>query len=162
VSCEVSTVEILKGMTPLAKSLVLSFSIGTSTKHIATSNAMMRTVASIAPASGLLGGSDADDAMVDSWLSFVWSSIDLPLYAWRKHPTGSLTIKFDATLHKVETHLMERTYIVGRSMTLADISLAVSLQCAGKTPEDGSNLSRWYQTILHQPFFAETLALSLP
>lgn len=116
----------------------------------------MRAVAAMAPASALLGSSDLDDAVVDGWLSFVWSSIDLPLQVLASG-TANAAIKrdFTAALAKVEAYLQYRTYMVGHGISLADISLAISLREAGDLypkPKEGevSNLFRWYSTVLEQ------------
>jgi hypothetical protein len=116
---------------------------------------MMRTVAAVAPASGLLGKNDLEDAMVDGWLSFVWSSIDLPMQVLADKDNKAIQKDVDAALAKLEAHLTFQTYMVGHSITLADISLAVSLTSAPPTEgeESSSNLFRWYQTITNQAFF---------
>lgn len=105
---------------------------------------MMRLIASCAPASNLLGTSDFENALVDGWLSFIWASIDLPLDA-------NLKKDLQQALAKLEAHLTYNTYLVGHHISVADISLAVSLQCAGETqqPTEDSNLARWYSTIVN-------------
>uniref|UniRef100_A0A7S1VG72 asparagine--tRNA ligase n=1 Tax=Grammatophora oceanica TaxID=210454 RepID=A0A7S1VG72_9STRA len=106
------------------------------------------------PRSGLLGNTPVDQAHVDGWMSFVWSSIELPLEA--KGP-------IDTAIATLEKHLTERTYVVGEDATCADISLAASLYKAAqegiwKGAEDGSNLARWYDTITNLPFFQTAVA----
>jgi hypothetical protein len=105
---------------------------------------MMRLIASCAPASSLLGTSDLENALVDGWLSFIWASIDLPLDA-------DLKKDLQQAMAKVEAHLTYNTYLVGHHISVADISLAVSLQCAAETqqPKEDSNLARWYSTIVN-------------
>jgi hypothetical protein len=117
---------------------------------------MMRTVALVAPASGLLGNTDEEDAKVDGWLAFIWSSIDLPLQVLAGGANPAIQTDLDAALAKLEAHLTGQTYMVGSAITLADISLAASLKSAGDAgkPKEESNLSRWFQSITTQPFFA--------
>ena len=67
--------EVAKTVSPLAKSLGLVFGNAT----IGTVDAMMRTVASLAPGSSLGGATDTDKALVEGWMTFVWSSLDMPL-----------------------------------------------------------------------------------
>jgi glutathione S-transferase len=135
----------------MAKSLVLTFG----RTHVTTSNAGMRAVASLAPGSLLLGSSAIDDALVDGWLSFIWSSIDLPLLVVASSGNKQVQEHLERALQKIERHLTYQTYMVGNEITLADLSLAVSLRCAGKAwkQKEGSNLLRWYNTITNQDFF---------
>jgi hypothetical protein len=143
--------------TPLAASTSLALSLGKT--HIASTNAMMRTIASMAPASNLLGATDVDKALVDAWMSFVWASLELPIES-----NASAAIMSEAFL-TLERHLTYQTFMVGNSVTTADISLAVSLHTAVAAglwePKDDSNLSRYYQTLTNQAFFgAAVKALS--
>lgn len=133
--------------TPLAKSLVLS--VGDET-HLTTANAMLRTIAALSPAMNLLGTTEVEKAQVDGWSSFVWSSLEVPLEA---QPDADLSSPF-ATL---ERYLSFRTYLVGESLTIADISLAVTLHSVEKQCSKYENVQRFYETVQHQPAFGTAL-----
>ena len=117
---------------------------------------MMRTVASLAPACNLLGATDVNKALVEGWISFIWASLDLPIQVIA---TGANADLADA-VNTLERHLTYKTYMVGDTITIADISLAVSLHSAvtagAWVPKD-NNLTRYYQTMTHQRFFADAV-----
>ena len=48
---------------------------------------MVRYIASLVPASELMGQNDIEAAQVDSWLSFIWHSIELPICAYIEEKT---------------------------------------------------------------------------
>jgi glutathione S-transferase len=150
--CETVSADDCASISPLAKSLVLCLG----DVPVTTSHAMMRTIASVAPSSGLLGKSPTDDATIDGWLSFVWNSIDLPLAAATIGGDASV-VEADVVkaLETIEKYLTssKRTYMVGDSLSLADISLAVSLNLAslpGVKPTEGSVMGEWLAAITPQ------------
>jgi glutathione S-transferase len=127
------------------KSLVLSLG---SDFHISMSNSMIRTIASIAPASELLGRNEFEAAQVDSWLSFLWHSMELPLHVWEdlsalpysgevKTEREAVESQLKSAMATIEAHLttkdqsLQKSYFVGESITLADICLAVALKYNG-------------------------------
>jgi hypothetical protein len=162
ISCETITAEECATISPLAKSLVMIYGTAdttTSVTAIPTTHAMMRTIASLAPTSGLLGTSLSDDAIIDGWLSYIWNSIDLPLSS----ATGTeMDGDIQMALTTIELQLVslgtttKSVYLVGGdSPSLADISLAVSIQTSTTTtdvmkPTEGSALAKWYETITSQ------------
>lgn len=187
ITCKECDVKVLKDLSPLAKSLILSFSGRQRHKrvdhdhdhqhHIPTSLAMMRAIATITPISRLLGNSVVDDAKVDGWLSFIWSSIDLPFYVISKAgterqenhagtddndenlpptPAAGVSVvakqNLDGALEKIDIHLIDRTYMVGDHVTLVDISLSISIAAASEKHEDDilrdkANLQRWLNNL---------------
>ena len=91
--CETATSEECTKLSKLARSLVLLviFDGGGSNEDdvfaVATSRAMIKTIASLSVNSGsnnksstkcLLGRSLEEEAMIDSWMTLIWNSIDLP------------------------------------------------------------------------------------
>jgi glutathione S-transferase len=173
VATEVQPAQELHGQpvaanSPSPKSLVLS--IG-SDVHITMSNSMIRTIASIAPASELLGRNDFEAAQVDSWLSFLWHSVELPLHvlndleslpnSGEKAETEVEGVKsqLKSAIATVEGHLTKKqqqslppnSYIVGVSITLADICLAVALRYSGSDlmllSDPDSTIGRWFAEI---------------
>ncbi|KAG7370968.1 asparaginyl-tRNA synthetase [Nitzschia inconspicua] len=149
-SCETVTAEECASISPLAKSLVLCYG----DVPVTTSNAMMRTIATLSPASCLLGTSAAEDATIDGWLSFIWTSIDLPLSVAGDELGDNSAVEQDVAkaLETIEKYLTEskRAYMVGNSLSLADISLAVSLSLASlpsAKPSEGSVLGEYLSSI---------------
>ena len=134
----------MKRLSPFAKSLVLTYK----EQHVTTSNSMMRAVASLAPASGLLGTCDLEEAQIDGWLSFLWTSIDLPSYILAGGENIQIQKDLDEALAKLDGHLRDKRFMVGDAVSLADISLAISLEKV--KPNEGSNLSRWFDSISAQ------------
>lgn len=124
----------------------------------------MRTIASIAPALNLSGATDIDKALVEGWMSFIWASLDLPIQSLSTAAGNDLSDVF----HTLNRHLTNQTFLVGNTVTIADISLAVTLHTAvaaalWKPNDNDDNLSRHYQTLIHQEFFItalQTLTLS--
>lgn len=144
-------------MTPLAKSLALRFG----DVSLATADSMMRTISACAPAKNLSGASDIEKAQVEGWMSFVWSSLELPLAVMEKTEDKKTKAAFAASLATLERHLQYQTFMVGHSITIADISVAVALYSAVDSKlwevKEGDNLARFYQTITHQSFFQEAI-----
>lgn len=97
--------------------------------------------------------------MIDGWLAFIWTGLDVNLYV-RQHqqshngddrqPLTRLQTILQKNFQILDTHLQDRKCMVGNGITLADISLGVTLKNAvGKDMilDDHSNLSQWYQMI---------------
>ena len=141
VTSETATDADLKSISPLAKSMVAIFQ----GQPVTTVNAILRLVASLAPVSKLLGATDMEDALVDSWMSFIWSSVDLPLVAIGESETVQQELK--GAMDQIEAHLTKNSYMVGDSITLADISLAVSLKESSYKCDEGSKLLEWYNKV---------------
>jgi len=169
--CEAVTYEECSQLSHLAKSLVLLVVFDSDDDRIdeevvtvATSRAMMKTIALIAaydkhqvttvPCRGLAEASAVEEAMIDGWLSFIWTSIDLPLQAslsshekLNYEEKGGIEEVLNIALQKIESHLAKRKSclppseenyhfsIVASSRktssksvyTLADLSLAATL-----------------------------------
>lgn len=118
---------------------------------------MMRTISALAPASGLLGTSAVEDATIDGWLSFIWTSIDLPLSVAGDEHGDTSAVERDLTksLETIENYLSasKRTYMVGNALSLADISLAISLNSASlpsAKPAEGSVLGEFLASVASQ------------
>lgn len=135
--------------------------------HAFTVNAMMRLIASLTPTSQLQGNSDIESAQIDGWVSFVWKSFEVPLEVLGIDSECADAVKADfaASLAIVESHLREKTYIVGDMISLADISLAVVLHRAVTfnvlTAVNTSNVARWYESTTKQDFFLAALKLPI-
>lgn len=110
-------------------------------------NAIMRRIAQISD-STLMGNSFIEEGLVDSWLEWISLEVDHLLLE-----TEEALTEVCGTL---EGHLKTRTFLVGQRMTLADVSLALSLQKPmeklGHDKFRGAFPStlRWLLTCVHQ------------
>jgi len=147
--------DVIKATGPIAKSLALTFD---KTAHIGTTISMMRTIASIAPATKLLGATDIEKAHGDAWLSFIWSSIDMPIESMILSPHEATKADLASSLQVIESHLASKSYMVGDAITCVDISLVVALKTALDNklwePKEGENLSRLYSDLITKSFFS--------
>jgi aspartyl/asparaginyl-tRNA synthetase len=131
------------------------------TLRLSTTNAALQWIGRLAPSMSLLGESALDQALVESWLSYFWSSVDLPLQVAQQQSSSS---KDDLTQawNRINHHLAQRTYLVGHSVTVADIGLVVSLAAAAQagvwessldSHSSTPHLARWYDTMIHQEWY---------
>ena len=144
-----SQAELRQQTTPMAKSLVLTYC---SDMHLFTTNTMMRFIATLAPGRNILGTTDVEKANVDGWLDFIWWSLDVPLAA---DPNADISVPLE-TLNK---HLQCQTHLVGKCLTIADISLFVTLQMsAADQLSNYENVHELYKTVQQHPAVAKALA----
>eukprot|EP00554_Chaetoceros_debilis_P000666 CAMPEP_0194086750 /NCGR_PEP_ID=MMETSP0149-20130528/22315_1 /TAXON_ID=122233 /ORGANISM="Chaetoceros debilis, Strain MM31A-1" /LENGTH=777 /DNA_ID=CAMNT_0038769917 /DNA_START=92 /DNA_END=2425 /DNA_ORIENTATION=+ len=168
-------------VSPLANGLALTLADG-STSFGGSSSAIMKIVASLAPASGLLGGSDLESAQVDSWVAYGTTNFEVPVSALKvaaaaasasagKVNEGMVkSIKDDMaySLSVLNCHVTpdDANYMVGKSVTIADIALACALREAvaeklwdpSASEEKTVSLSKWYTSILSSDFFVAAIA----
>ncbi len=136
---------------------------------------MLKIVASLSPASGLLGQSDADAAQVDSWVSYATTNFEVPVAALKQSTAASTdtaslveSMKKDLeySISVLNCHLIPTGYMVGSSFTIADIALAVALQDAAteklwdpaSTDEKTAHICKWYSAATSAGFFLEATA----
>lgn len=133
--------------------------------RIPGTNASLRLIANLAPGASLLGTNEIEKAQVDGWLSFAWSSMDLPLEVLFQDKDAAKN-DWNSALTKVDQHLLNRTYMVGHTVTLADICLVVTLHNAAScglwdpianSNDRRSNLCRWYQAVVSQQWLQKSL-----
>jgi len=134
---------------------------------VGTINAALRLVAALAPGMALQGDTDVQAAQVDGWLQFSSSSIDLPLQVLLQQSSQTSSLEdWKASLQVLDQHLVSNTYMVGNAVTLADITIVVALQTAASQgngqwwdPEESdlTNLTRWYETMIHQEWFTTSV-----
>ncbi|KIM37877.1 hypothetical protein M413DRAFT_448147 [Hebeloma cylindrosporum] len=131
-----------------------------------------RYIASLAPNSGLLGGSLEDAALIDQWIHLSESEVDSytdfiralckGLYPYNKPIHTGLVERQTRTLNTLEAHLSSRTFFVGERITLADIFVASIIQKAVGVTIDAPlrakipNLIRHLETIVNQPKLKES------
>lgn len=134
------------------------------------SNAIVRHIARVGGDKAALYGKSAFEAgLIDQWIEFAATSIDLPALAWTLPIEGLIpnnglaTKKAGEDIKKVfqilDSHLLTRTYLVGNRVSLADIVVANSLVRLFELVLDPTfrsgfvNATRWFTTIVNQPNF---------
>ncbi|XP_043283946.1 elongation factor 1-gamma [Venturia canescens] len=132
-------------------------------KFLTESNAIAYYVAN----EQLRGKSDIEKAQVVQWLSFADSEIIpasctwvfplLGIIPYNKQTVENAKEDVARVLTSLNTHLLTRTYLVGERLTLADISVAMTLLhlyqyvLEPKLRAPYQNVNRWFQTIVYQP-----------
>lgn len=150
-------------MSPLGKVPVLKTSQGA----IFESNAIARYVARIRRDTELYGSTFFESGQVDSWIDFSSHELELALTMWLYpvigympfHPVATEKSKLDVAraLKVLEAHLLDKTYLVGNRMSLADITVSTSLVYPMKllfTAEYRAQypcIMRWFNTCVNQP-----------
>jgi len=133
---------------------------------ISESNAIARYIAREGKPE-FYGKSNIETALVDQWVDFASSEIELAAYAWIFPIQGVIpnnhvaTKKAQEDIKKVLTildnYLVTRTFLVGNHVTLADVAVATALlqlyQLVLDAPfrKDFVNTNRWFVTIVNQP-----------
>lgn len=157
------TPEFLK-KNPLGKVPVLETEDGS----IFESNAITRYVArSGAEKSKVYGRSALEAGQIDQWIDFSLNEIELPGCAWlypifgiiQNNPVATKKAQEDIkkVLHILDSHLSTRTYLVGRSISIADIVVGSTLLPLYKAVLDPTfrseyvNVNRWFTTFINQP-----------
>jgi len=154
---------------PLGKVPVLETSEG----PIWESNAIARYIARLDENTQLLGQDEFEQGLVDQWLDFASGELGLPARVWLYPILGHMENNQEATnkakgdvrkvLDILNTHLADRTFFVGERLTLADITLAITLiPLYSHVLDPGfrkpfQNLFRWFNTVVNQPHFKEVV-----
>lgn len=137
---------------------------------IFSSTAIARYIARISRPVGLYGQNLLEGGMVDSWMEFCTHELEVPLCAWVLPVMGAYEENPQVTPHAkkdvekaltvLNNHLLHYTYMVGHTITLADISIFCALVDGMKLVLDDDfrkpfgNLMRWFNLCLAQPEFA--------
>lgn len=169
----------LLAMHPQAKSMVLKTSTGSLTQQ----NTILRYMAENSTVSGLTGSTPFQSAQVDQWLDFFWNELDFRAQALMGLNSGAgifadmdntrkksveVRIKTDLpqALERLEAFLEDKTFMVGESTTLADISLCIIVSVLSKhdvfDQDDYPSVFRHYMTIKSQPEMALVLGGGAP
>ncbi|KAK9908313.1 hypothetical protein WJX75_005835 [Coccomyxa subellipsoidea] len=136
------------------------------------SNAIARYVARLSD-KGLFGATAYDAAVVEQWIEFCTLELDAPLASWiypimgymeyNKKKEEAAIAMLKKNLGVLNTYLATHTYLVGNSVTLADIIGASNLY-HGFTKlfdeafrKDFSNVQRWFLTLVNQPEFKKVM-----
>ena len=111
-------------------------------------------------------------------MEYITHELEVPLCCWT-YPAKDLLPADDKVTDKskeetvkalnvINAHLLTNTFMVGHNVTLADISLAVSLAEGMKTRLDAKfmkpfgNVNRWYKTMAAQPEFKKIVGDVMP
>eukprot|EP00549_Striatella_unipunctata_P011610 CAMPEP_0118695642 /NCGR_PEP_ID=MMETSP0800-20121206/13320_1 /TAXON_ID=210618 ORGANISM="Striatella unipunctata, Strain CCMP2910" /NCGR_SAMPLE_ID=MMETSP0800 /ASSEMBLY_ACC=CAM_ASM_000638 /LENGTH=414 /DNA_ID=CAMNT_0006594497 /DNA_START=56 /DNA_END=1300 /DNA_ORIENTATION=+ len=157
----------VKTLSPSGKAPILETPSGT---VLFESNAIARYVAKLRRDTHLMGnGSVYEEATVDSWVDFCANQIELPATVWFYPVAGYMPYKAEAyekaktdlasALEVLNAHLVDKTYLVGDAITLADIVVAsallypMKLVCDKAYLKPFGNVVRWFQTCVNQPAF---------
>ena len=152
---------------PLGKIPVLETPDG----YIFESNAILRYLARSKKAEGLYGENEFQEGLVDQWLDF--SSLELepavlqlilPIQGWiqfckdrHKRAWNDVT----ACLRILDNHLKANTFMVGKKLTIADVTLVSVLVnpfkfiFEEKFRKSIPNVTRWFESICELPAFAK-------
>jgi len=119
--------------------------------------------------SGLYGSTFYQSGQVDQWLEFVTSDVDVARGIWLLPVLGQLRFEEIAyenskrdvanIMNVLNKHLLHNTFMVGNNITLADISLSISLLelyqrvFSPEYLESYPNVTRWFLTCVNQPEF---------
>jgi elongation factor 1-gamma len=173
VAIEIPEFEMMKdNVTPefLAKSPMGKVPcLETSEGSIFGSNAIARYVARIRGDTELCGRSFFDSASVDSWVDFCAYELELGCVTWVYPVFGFMPFSETAqktaeaqvakALATLEAHLVDKTFLVGEAVTLADIVIVSTLLYPMKLVLDKAFLkpypcvTRWFTTCVNQAEF---------
>lgn len=161
--------EATKGKSPVGKSPVLETAQG----NVFESNAIARFVARSAPLAGLMGSSFFASAQVDAWVDYVANDIEVPacslvypILGWMKnHPAVTKAAKADTkkAIMTLERHLKSNDFLVGDSVTLADIAAVTALLLplkfvyAEKERKAFPSVMKWFSACVAMPQFSAVI-----
>lgn len=133
------------------------------------SNAIARYIARLRRDTDLTGTSFFESGQVDSWIDFASHDLELPATLWYYPVLGYIPANpaviaraktdFARALNVLESHLADKTYLVGHKITLADITVVSALVYPFKFVADAAyraafpNVMRWFTTCVNQPQF---------
>merc|ERR1711920_182989 len=140
---------------------------------IFSSTAIARYISRISRPAGLYGQNIFEGGMIDSWIEFCTHELEVPMCTWvfpimgifEEVPEATVVAKEDVqrALTVLNNHLLHNTYMVGHTITLADISVCCALVDGMRLVLDEGirkkfgNLMRWFNLCLLQPEFKEIL-----
>lgn len=162
------TPEFLK-MNPIGKVPVLETPDG----PIFESNAIARYVARLKADNPLLGSSLIDSAHIEQWIDFSSLEIDINILRWFIPRIGfavylpqaeeATIASLKRALAALNTHLASNTYLVGHSVTLADIimtcnlTLGFSRLLTKSFTSEFPHVERYFWTMVNIPNFRKIL-----
>jgi len=136
------------------------------------SNAIARHLARQS-ATSLFGNNEYEEALVNQWIDFASTEIDLPAGVWLYPILGYIEYNAEATnlakgdirkvLQILNDHLANRTFLVGEKLSLADIVVGTSLVYLFKNVLDVgfrkpfAHVVRWFNTLVNQQNFIDVI-----
>lgn len=140
---------------------------------IFSSTAIARYIGRISRPLSLYGQNLLEGGMIDSWIEFCTHELEVPLCTWvlpvlglfPEVPEATACAKDDVrrAMTILDNHLLHNTFMVGHTMTLADISVCCALVDGMKLVLDDDfrkpfkNLMRWFNLCISQPEFKSVL-----
>ena len=173
--------EELEQLEPKAKAAVLITNSG----NIGLHTSILRYLGGLSPASPLYGASAVETGQIDTYLELSWAELEVPLQTILacnssdpSNPTFPLSLDvkdgliekcqkdIDAVLKVLDSHLSDKTFLVGERLSIADINLyavidALIAHCQTKI-QSYPALFRYYLTIGSIPKVASVLPLPAP
>jgi len=162
------TPEFLK-MNPIGKVPVLETPDG----PVFESNAIARYVTKLKGDNTLYGSSFYEYALVEQWMDFAATEIDANLGRWLYPRLGfapynpameeTAITMFKRSLGALNTHLASNTYLVGHSVTLADIVMTCNLYhgfnriLTKSFTSEFPHVERYFWTMVNQPNFKKVI-----
>lgn len=162
------TPEFLK-MNPLGKVPVLETPDG----PIFESNAIARYVTRLKADNPLYGSSLIEYAQIEQWIDFAATEIDTNIGRWLYPRMGffpfaavveeSVILVLKRSLGALNTHLATNTYLVGHSVTLADIIMTCNLYygfariMTKSFTSEFPHVERYLWTMVNQPNFSKII-----
>jgi elongation factor 1-gamma len=117
----------------------------------------------------LYGANAFEAAQVEQWIEYSTSDLDLPAAVWVLPILGVIPNNSNAVqkakgdvrkaLENLNKHFLNRTFLVGNRISLADVVVAASLyrlyELVLETPFRKAfvNVNRWFTTVVNQPEF---------
>jgi len=121
----------------------------------------------------LLGKTSLEMARVDGWVEYASNELEVPSSVWTYPVLGKMPFRESAynkaksdlskSLALIDAHLLNKTYLVGQRITLADVAVAsallhpLTLVCDASYREPHCNVVRWFLTCINQPEFKAVL-----
>jgi len=137
------------------------------------SNAIARYVVRLNDSAKLYGRSPFEASSIDSWLDFANTEIRGPsndivpgllgLSGYNKPAAEAAKAKLHKVLATLDGYLLSRTFLVGETLSLADIVVAVQLVPLFRLVFDPqfrqpfTNVVRWFLTCVNQPQFKSVM-----
>ncbi|XP_073288119.1 elongation factor 1-gamma 2-like isoform X1 [Primulina huaijiensis] len=162
------TSEYLK-LNPMGKVPVLETPDGA----IFESNAIARYVAHLKPDNPLYGSSLIDYGLIEQWMDFAATEIDVNIGRWLYPRLGFVqyippsediaVAALKRAMGALNTHLASNTYLVGHGVTLADIAVICNLFLGFKLimtksfTSEFPHVERYFWTLVNQPNFKKVL-----
>jgi glutathione S-transferase len=137
------------------------------------SGAIAKYIARLRPDTGLMGVNFFQQAQIEQWIDFCSFEIEVSRGAWIGQIFGyrpanqaiyeEAKVQINKALGVINAHLLNKTYLVGNQVTLADIVLITALQglfemvLTADVRNQFPNVMRWFDLCVHQKEFASVI-----